>query len=67
MLMTRGMVRKGIFESKSRSRERGAIWQNVHVFYFISNSISGFRLELLRGFLVFSIKVAYEVLSIILA
>ena len=38
----------------------------LHV-YFISNSIFGFRLELLRAFLVFSFKVAYELLSIILA
>ena len=27
--MMRGMARKGIFENKSRSRERGTIWQNM--------------------------------------
>ena len=31
-----------------------------HVFYFISNSIFGFRLELLRGFHVFILKVAFD-------
>ena len=25
----RGMARKGIFENKSRSRERGTTWQNM--------------------------------------
>ena len=40
---------------------------SVNVFYFIRNSIFEFKLELLRGFLVFSLKVAYELLSIILA
>ena len=39
---------------------------SIHVFYFTSNSIFGFRLELLRSFLVFSFKVAYELFSIIL-
>ena len=37
------------------------------MFYFASNSIFGFRFDLLRGFLVFSLKVTYELLSIILA
>ena len=45
----------------------GEFMSALHVFYFISNSIFGFRLELLRAFLVFSFKVAYELLSIILA
>ena len=44
-----------------------SVLNKVYVFYFISNSIFGFRLELIRGFLVFSLKVAYELRSIILA
>ena len=39
----------------------------IQMFYFASNSIFGFRFDLLRGFLVFSLKVTYELLSIILA
>ena len=41
--------------------------KNVFYFYFISNSIFRFRLKLLKGFLVFCLKVAYELLSIISA
>ena len=37
----------------------------VHVFYFISNSIFGLKVELLMRFLAFNLKVAYELLSII--
>ena len=39
----------------------------LRVFYFIINCIFGFSFELLKVFLVFSLKVTYELLSIILA
>ena len=37
------------------------------MFYFASNYIFGFRFDLLRGLLVFSLKVTNELISIILA
>ena len=41
--------------------------RHLHIFYFISNSVFGFKLEFLGGFLIFSLKVAYKLLSIISA
>ena len=36
--MMRGMASKDIFESKSESKERGAIWQNITVSLKMTNT-----------------------------